>query len=363
MGAKVYIPTPFRALTGNRATVEVEGKTVAHLIQALDTQFPGIRERVLDERGEIHRHINIYVNEVAVENLEGKETLLADGDEVALIPAIAGGAIPFTEEQIKRYSRHIILPEVGGKGQRKLLNSSALLVGAGGLGCPAALYLAAAGVGRLGIVDFDQVDLSNLQRQILHHTHDVGRPKVLSAVDTIGNINPDVKVEPYQTQLSSANVKEIIAGYDVIVNGCDNFPTRYLLNDACYFLKKPMVDGSIFRFEGQVTVFLPGKGCYRCLYPAPPPPGLVPSCAEAGVLGVLCGIIGSLQALEAIKLILRTGELLVNRLLFFDAVTLEFRQVKIRRDPECPVCGDQPTITDLIDYQEFCGVPHTEPVS
>lgn len=363
MGVKVYIPTPFRAITRNQATAEVEARTIVHVIEALEAEYPGIRERVLDEAGEIHRHINVYVNDTAVEDLNGKNTPLQDGDEVALIPAIAGGAIPFTEEQIKRYSRHIILPEVGGKGQRKLLNSSALLVGAGGLGCPAALYLAAAGVGRLGIVDFDHVDLSNLQRQILHHTHDVGRPKVLSAVDTIGDINPNVKVEPYQTQLSSENVKEIIAGYDVIVNGCDNFPTRYLLNDAAYFLTKPLVDGSIFRFEGQVTTFLPGKGCYRCLYPAPPPPGLVPGCAEAGVLGVLCGIIGSLQALEAIKFMLGKGDLLVNRLLFFDALALEFRQVKIRRDPECPVCGDHPTITELIDYHEFCGVPHEQPVS
>ena len=365
MGVKVYIPTPFRSLTQNQATVEVkgEGRDIVYLIEALEVQYPGIRERVFNENGEIHRHINVYVNNVAVEDLKGKETTLVDGDEVALIPAIAGGAVPFTEEQIKRYSRHIILPEVGGKGQRRLLNSSVLLVGAGGLGCPAALYLAAAGVGRLGIVDFDRVDLSNLQRQILHHTHDVGRPKVLSAVDSIGEINPDVKVEPHQAQLSSENVKEIISGYDVIVNGCDNFPTRYLLNDACYFLKKPMVDGSIFRFEGQVTVFFPGKGCYRCLYPAPPPPGLVPSCAEAGVLGVLCGVIGSIQALEAIKLILGSGETLVNRLLFFDALTMEFRQVKIRRDPECPVCGENPTITELIDYHEFCGVPQGQPVS
>lgn len=363
MGVKVYIPTPFRGLTRNEATAEVEGRTIAQLIEALEATYPGIRERVLDQAGEIHRHVNIYVNDVAVEELSGKNTPLEDGDEVALIPAIAGGAVPFTEEQIKRYSRHIILPEVGGKGQRRLLNSSALLVGAGGLGCPAALYLAAAGVGRLGVVDFDHVDLSNLQRQILHHTHDVGRPKVESAVETIGDINPDVKVEPYQVQLSSENVKDIIAGYDVIVNGCDNFPTRYLLNDAAYFLKKPLVDGSIFRFEGQVTTFMPGKGCYRCLYPAPPPPGLVPSCAEAGVLGVLCGVVGSLQALEAIKLILGKGDLLVNRLLFFDALALEFRQVKIRRDPECPVCGDHPTITELIDYNEFCGVPHGQPVT
>ncbi|HEX7512249.1 MAG TPA: molybdopterin-synthase adenylyltransferase MoeB [Candidatus Methylomirabilis sp.] len=262
-----------------------------------------------------------------------------------------------TEEQIRRYSRHLILPEVGGVGQRKLLNSRVLLIGAGGLGSPVALYLAAAGVGTLGIVDFDVVDLSNLQRQILHHGHDVGRPKVQSAVDTIGDLNPDVKVIPYQEALSSENVRRIFADFDVVVNGCDNFPTRYLVNDACVFLGKPMVDGSIFKFEGQATVFLPGHGCYRCLYPAPPPPGVVPSCAEAGVLGVVCGVIASIQGVETIKLLLGLGEPLVGRLVFFDALAMEFRQVKYRRDPACPVCGDHPTITDLIDYHEFCGVP------
>jgi molybdopterin/thiamine biosynthesis adenylyltransferase len=262
-----------------------------------------------------------------------------------------------TEEQIRRYSRHLMLPELGGSGQRRLLGSKVLLIGAGGLGSPSALYLAAAGVGTLGIVDFDAVDLSNLQRQILHHTHDVGRPKVQSAVDTIADLNPDVKVVPYQEALSSSNVRQIFSEYDVIVNGSDNFPTRYLANDACVFLQKPLVDGSIFKFEGQATVFVPGQGCYRCLYPSPPPPGAVPSCAEAGVLGVVCGVVACIQGVETIKLLLGIGESLVGRLVFFDALSMEFRQVKFRRDPHCPVCGDHPTITDLIDYHAFCGVP------
>ena len=357
MEVRVYIPTPYRRLTKNQTFVEGRGDNVVELLDDLETRFPGIRGHVFDEVGEIHRHVNVYVNNVAAEELGGKQAVLKGGDEVALIPAMAGGAVPFNEEQIRRYSRHIILPEVGGKGQRKLLNSSILLVGAGGLGSPAALYLAAAGIGRLGIIDGDVVDMSNLQRQILHHVDDVGRPKVQSAVKSIAQINPDVKVEPFQTVLSSDNAKEIISQYDLVVNGCDNFPTRYLVNDCCVFLKKPLVDGSIFKFEGQVTVFVPGQGCYRCLYPAPPPPGLVPSCQEAGVLGVLCGIIGSLQAIEAIKLLLGIGDSLAGRLLFVDSLGMEFRQVKVRRDPECPVCGDHPTITDLIDYHEFCGVP------
>src|SRR5574337_2025379 len=354
---RVYIPTPYRGLTQNQPIVLGRGGDLVELLKDLEERLPGIYGRVFDKMGELHRHLNIYVNNVAVEELGGKRTALKDGDEVALIPAMAGGVGPFNEEQIRRYSRHIILPEVGGKGQRKLLNSSALLVGAGGLGSPAALYLAAAGVGRLGIIDADVVDLSNLQRQILHHVDDVGRPKVVSAVETIAQINPDVKVEPIQAVLSSENAKEVISQYDVVVNGCDDFPTRYLVNDACVLLKKPLVDGSIFKFEGQVTVFVPGQGCYRCLYPAPPPPGLVPSCQDAGVLGVLCGIVGSLQGSETSKLLLCLGESLAGRLLFFDSLGMEFRQVKVRRDADCPVCGDQPTITDLIDYHEFCGVP------
>lgn len=261
-----------------------------------------------------------------------------------------------SEEQVRRYSRHLILPEIGGSGQRRLLNSKVLLVGAGGLGSPAALYLAAAGIGTLGVVDFDAVDLSNLQRQILHHVRDVGRPKVESAVETIADLNPDVKVVPYGEVLNSSNARRIFSEYDVVVNGSDNFPTRYLVNDACVFQKKPLVDGSIFKFEGQATVFLPGHGCYRCLYPAPPPRGVVPTCAEAGVLGVVCGVIASIQGIETIKLLLGIGESLVGRLVFFDALSLEFRQVKFRRDPDCPVCGDHPTVTDLIDYDAFCGV-------
>ncbi len=357
MAIRIYIPTPIRRVTHNQTFIEGHGRNLIELLEDLESRFPGIRGHVVDEVGEIHRHMNVYVNNVAADESGGERTLLNDGDEVALIPAMAGGALPFNEEQIRRYSRHIILPEVGGKGQRKLLNSSVLLVGAGGLGSPAALYLAAAGVGRLGIIDADVVDMSNLQRQILHHVDDVGRPKVHSAVDTIARINPDVKVEPFQAVLSSDNAKEIIGQFDVVVNGSDNFPTRYLVNDCCVFLKKPLVDGSIFKFEGQVTVFLPGQGCYRCLYPAPPPPGLVPSCQEAGVLGVLCGIIGSLQAIEAVKLLLGIGDSLTGRLLFVDSLGMEFREVKVRRDPNCPVCGDHPTITDLIDYHEFCGVP------
>jgi len=301
MAVTVYIPTPYRRFTENAPRVEVKEGDVLTLIQELEGRFPGFRDRILDPEGKIYRHLNIYVNDQLVDDLQGIQTPLRDGDQVSVIPAMTGGALSFTEEQIRRYSRHIILPEVGGMGQRKLLNSKVLLIGAGGLGSPAALYLAAAGVGTLGIVDFDVVDLSNLQRQILHHVHDVGRPKVQSAVDTIAELNPDVKVIPYNQALTSGNVKQIFAEYDVILNGCDNFPTRYLANDACVFLNKPMVDGSIFKFEGQVTVFVPGKGCYRCLYPAPPPPGLVPSCQEAGVFGVLCGVVASIQGIETIS--------------------------------------------------------------
>lgn len=269
------------------------------------------------------------------------------------------------EEQKIRYSRHILLNEVGEEGQIKLLNSKVLLIGAGGLGSPAAMYLAAAGVGTLGIVDFDDVDVSNLQRQLLHGTKDVGRPKVESAAERLHDINPEVKVVTYGEPLSSANAMDIIKDYDVVINGSDNFPTRYLVNDACQFLRKPLVDGSIFMFEGQVTVYhpaIPEKGleggpCYRCLYPDPPPPGEVPSCAEAGVLGVLPGIVGSLQALEAIKLILGVGEPLIGRLMLVDTLDMEFRALNVPRDPSCPVCGANPTVKELIDYEQFCGLP------
>ena len=263
----------------------------------------------------------------------------------------------FTAEQVKRYSRHIIMPQIGSKGQRKLLDSKVLLIGAGGLGSPSALYLAAAGVGTIGIVDFDVVEITNLQRQILHHGHDVGRLKVDSAIDTIADINPDVKVNPYQFRLTSENAIELLSDYDVVLDGTDNFPTRYLVNDACVMLNKPNVHGSIFLFEGQASTFMPGQGCYRCLYPSPPPAGMVPNCAEAGVLGVLPGIVGSIQAIEAIKVLLELGDSLVGRLLLFDALTMEFRQVNLRRNVECPVCGENPTIKELIDYEQFCGIP------
>jgi len=263
--------------------------------------------------------------------------------------------LAFTAEQLKRYQRHIIMPQVGGIGQRKLLESKVLLLGAGGLGSPTALYLAAAGVGELGIVDFDVVDLSNLQRQILHDTDDVGRPKVVSAQETLNDINPDVRVNPINERLSSENIMDILADYDIVVDGSDNFSTRYLVNDAAYLSNTTLVHGSIFLFEGQVTVFQPGAGCYRCLYPTPPPPGMVPSCAEAGVFGVLPGIIGSIMAVETIKIILGIGEPLVNKLLLFDALSMEFRTVKLRQDKNCPLCGDNPTVTELIDYEVFCG--------
>jgi adenylyltransferase/sulfurtransferase len=268
----------------------------------------------------------------------------------------------FTNDQIYRYSRHIILPDVGGAGQKKLLKAKVLLVGAGGLGSPTAMYLAAAGVGTLGIVEFDTVDLSNLQRQLLHRTQDVGRPKIDSAQDTINALNPDVQVVKHQVVLDSTNVMDIIKDYDIVVNGTDNFPTRYLVNDACVFAGKPLVDGSIFMFEGQATVFDAAHGgpCYRCLFPTPPPPGEVPSCQEAGVLGVLPGIIGSIEAVEVIKLILGKGDSLKGRLLLFDALAMEFREMKVEKDPHCPVCGEHPTITELIDYEQFCGVPFPE---
>ncbi len=363
VAARVYIPTPFRHLTGGQAKIEVQAGTVQTALEQLESRFPGLRERVLDPSGEILHHVNLYINQNPVEELGGRQAPLGEGDELSIIPAMAGGAIPFSREQVMRYSRHILLGEVGGEGQRKLLNSRVLLVGAGGLGSPAALYLAAAGVGTLGIVDFDQVDLSNLQRQILHGQSDLGRLKVDSAEEAIAEVNPEVRVNKHSERLTSENALELFSGYDVVLDGTDNFATRYLINDACVLLGKPLVHGSIFRFEGQVTLFAPGQGCYRCLFASPPPPGTIPSCAEAGVLGVLPGIVGSIQAVEAIKWILRIGEPLVNRLLLFDALAMEFREVRIRRDPQCPICGDEPSIHQLIDYEWFCGLRESAPVS
>ena len=356
MTVSVYITTPFRRFTGNRSHVEAEGTTVGELLQDLDSQYPGFCDQILGQDAEIPAHINIYVNSREVQSLQGKETPLSEGDEVAVIPAIAGGAA-LTPEQVNRYSRHIIMPQVGPVGQRKLMEAKVLVVGAGGLGSPVSIYLALAGVGTVGIVDFDVVDLSNLQRQILHQTEDVGRPKVVSAKQTLNAYNPEVNVVTHEAPLNSDNAFEIIEQYDIVVNGADNFATRYLVNDAAYLKNNVVVDGSILLFDGQVTVYRPGHGCYRCLFPAPPPPGLVPSCAEAGVLGALTGIVGSMQAAEALKVILEIGDVLSGRLLLIDALSMEFRTVKIRPDPACPLCGENPTIHELIDYEEFCGVP------
>ncbi len=275
------------------------------------------------------------------------------------ISAAAGAArtAALSNEEVLRYSRHLIMPEVGMEGQLKLKRAKVLCIGTGGLGAPLGLYLAAAGVGRIGVVDFDAVDLTNLQRQILFSTEDVGRPKIEAAAERLRHLNPDIQIDRHETKLTSENALDLFREYDIVVDGTDNFPTRYLVNDACILLGKPNVYGSISRFEGQVSVFgYEGGPCYRCLYPEPPPPGLVPSCAEGGVLGVLPGIVGSLQAVEAIKLILGKGEPLVGRLLLFDALAMRFRELKLRKNPACPVCGDHPTIKTLIDYAEFCGI-------
>ena len=265
--------------------------------------------------------------------------------------------VSLSNQEVERYSRHLIMPEVGMDGQLKLKAASVLCIGVGGLGSPVAMYLAAAGVGRLGLVDFDVVDYSNLQRQVIHGTPDVGRSKLESARDTLVAINPEVAIDMHETALSSSNAFDVLGDYDVVVDGTDNFPTRYLVNDACVLLRKPNVFGSIFRFEGQVSVFATEQGpCYRCLYPEPPPPGLVPSCAEGGVLGILPGVIGTIQATETVKLIIGVGEPLINRFMIYDALRMKFRELKLRRDPDCPVCGDRPTVTQLIDYEQFCGV-------
>lgn len=358
----VYVPTPFRHLVGNRVRVRAAGGNLRQVMDDLDAQFPGFTAQVRDARGEIASHIGVYVNRIEVEALDGEATALAAGDEVAFIPALAGGAGPtLTPEMVERYSRHLIMPQVGSVGQREIIDARVLVVGAGGLGSPVALYLALAGIGTIGLIDFDVVDRSNLQRQILHQTPDIGRPKVESAKETLLAHNPNVDVVLHEAPLTSDNAFEIMGRYDIVVNGADNFATRYLVNDACYLLGKKLVDGSILMFDGQATTYLPGQGCYRCLYPAPPPPGMVPSCAEAGVLGAMCATIGSIQATEVLKLVLGEGRPLVNRLLLYDALSLEFRTVRIRRDPDCPLCGDQPTITELIDYEAFCGSPFPHP--
>jgi len=371
--AKVLIPTPLRQFTSKQDSVTVSGATVGEVLTALTAQYPDLRKQIFNDEGKVRSFVNVYLNDEDIRYLTKDATPAADGDTISLVPSIAGGSaltvtappeeVTLSKDEILRYSRHLIIPEVGIEGQKKLKAAKVLLVGAGGLGAPLGLYLAAAGIGRIGIVDFDVVDFTNLQRQVIHATADVGRKKLDSAADKMRAINPNVQITKHDTALSSENALEILKDYDIVVDGTDNFPTRYLVNDACVLLGKPNVYGSIFRFEGQATVFAyEGGPCYRCLYPEPPPPGLVPSCAEGGVLGILPGTIGLIQATEAVKLILGIGEPLVGRLLLYDALGMRFRELKLRKNPECPVCGAHPTVTKLIDYQQFCGVPSAPPV-
>jgi adenylyltransferase/sulfurtransferase len=386
----IHIPTPLRPFTDKQESVEVSGATVGELLADLTKQYDGLKKHLYAEDGRLRNFVNVYLNDEDIRYLQREKTPVKPGDSLSIVPSVAGGAPTSTplnpsasakatadapkhgeggqvrlpelsQDEITRYSRHLIMPEVGMDGQRKLKASSVLCIGAGGLGSPAAMYLAAAGVGRIGIVDFDVVDFSNLQRQLLHGTPDVGRSKLASAKDRLNALNPHVQIDTYETALSSENALDLFAPYDVILDGTDNFPTRYLVNDACVLSGKPNAYGSIFRFEGQASVFGTKDGpCYRCLYPEPPPPGLVPSCAEGGVLGVLPGIIGVIQATESIKLMLGIGEPLIGRFLIYDALKMKFRELKLRKDPECPVCGTHPTVTKLIDYEQFCGI-HPEP--
>jgi adenylyltransferase/sulfurtransferase len=351
--------------------VELAGATVGEVLSALTTQFPDLRKQIYNDEGKLRSFVNVYLNDDDIRYLKKDATAVAAGDTLSIVPSIAGGAVEtaappveLSKDEILRYSRHLILPEVGLEGQKKLKAAKVLMVGAGGLGAPLGLYLAASGVGRVGIVDFDVVDFTNLQRQVIHGTKDVGRKKLDSAADSMLDINPYMQVDKFDTAITSENALDIIKDYDMVVDGTDNFPTRYLINDACVLLKKPNVYGSIFRFEGQATIFATEGGpCYRCLYPEPPPPGLVPSCAEGGVLGILPGMIGVIQATEAVKLILGIGEPLIGRLLLYDALAMRYRELKLRRNPECPVCGDHPSIHELIDYHQFCGVPNPAEVA
>ena len=479
MPVMIRIPTPLRSFVDGRREYEGKGNNAGELLRSLTVDHPGILKRIFDERGEVRRFVNIFVNEEDIRTLGGLETEVRDGDVLSIVPAIAGGAptvqdllgkvrrrikelspdevrelqrngdeivlvdvrdreelgeglipgalhvprgflelrieqavpnrsapivtycaggvrsllaadslsqmgyskvvsmdggfhrwkqqgFPVTEPKLltaadrQRYKRHLAIPEVGEEGQVKLLESKVLLIGAGGLGCPSAYYLAAAGIGTLGIVDSDVVDETNLQRQILHTVDRIGTPKADSARRALSALNPGISINPFEVRLTSENVESIFSDYDIIVDGSDNFPTRYLVNDACVLLAKPCVHGSVYRFEGQVTVFKPPEGpCYRCLYPEPPPPEFAPSCADAGVLGVLPGVIGLLEAVETIKLTLGIGVPWIGRLIQYDALSGEFRELKIRRDPECSYCGDEKSFPGFVDYELFCSQPRS----
>ncbi|MEP6636312.1 MAG: molybdopterin-synthase adenylyltransferase MoeB [Acidobacteriota bacterium] len=369
MPVTITIPTALRQFAGGTSRIEVEAATAGEALEQLTSKYAELRRHLYDDKNSLRSFVNVYLNDEDIRHQSGVSTPVKAGDMLMIVLSIAGGTtaeadvaseLPsLSNDEIARYSRHLIMPEVGLEGQRRLKSASVLMIGTGGLGAPLGMYLAAAGIGRLGILDFDVVESSNLQRQIIHGTKDIGRRKVESARDRLADINPYIEIETHETRLTSENALGLFQDYDIIVDGTDNFPTRYLVNDACVLTGKPNVYGSIFRFEGQASVFWAERGaCYRCLYPEPPPPGLVPSCAEGGVLGVLPGIVGAIQANETIKIALGVGaeELLVNRLLLFDAWAMKFRELKLRKDPNCPVCGEHPTITRLIDYEAFCGL-------
>ncbi|HTZ61892.1 MAG TPA: molybdopterin-synthase adenylyltransferase MoeB [Thermoplasmata archaeon] len=377
--ATVRIPTPLRPFADGHAELMLEGATVGALVRDVADEYPALRRHLYAADGRLRNFVAIYLNDQDVRQLQAEATPVKSGDVVSIVPAIAGGSpaeargasppSPLTvlprpptdalgRDELRRYSRHLLLPEVGVAGQKRLRRSKVLLVGAGGLGAPTALYLAAAGVGEIGLVDFDEVDLSNLQRQVLYTTADLGRPKLDAAKERLEALNPGVTVTRIAQHLTSETALDVLRPYDVVVDGTDNFPTRYLVNDAAVLLGKPNVYGSIYRFEGQASVFDARRGpCYRCLYPEPPPPDLVPSCAEAGVLGVLPGLIGMIQATETIKLLLGVGEPLIGRLLLYDALAMRFRELKLKKNPTCVLCSPTATQKGLIDYPAFCGVP------
>ncbi|MBI3288736.1 MAG: molybdopterin-synthase adenylyltransferase MoeB [Elusimicrobia bacterium] len=368
MSIEIRLPTALRSFADKQERIAVDAKNVGEALESLFSRHERLRQQLMSSDGKLRSFVNLYVNEDDVRDKRGLATPLRDGDTLLIVPAIAGGASmaerELTKAELARYDRHLIMPEVGPAGQKKLKNASVLCVGAGGLGSPLALYLAAAGVGRIGIVDFDVVDESNLQRQILHDTPSVGTPKLSSAKKRLSALNPYVEIETHELRLSSANAVELFRRYDVIADGTDNFATRYLVNDACVLTGKPNAYGSIFRFEGQLSVFGAKDGpCYRCLYPEPPPPGLVPSCAEAGVLGVLPGVIGTMQAIEALKLILGIGKPLIGRLMLYDALEQNWRSLKVRKNSACPACGENPTIKAPIDYEAFCGLKEKKPMT
>ena len=358
----IRIPAALRDYTDGQDALTVQATTVAEALQALARLYPQLKRHLYDERGALRGYVNVFVNDTEIRASAGLDTAIAAQDTLFIVPSIAGGDdADFSRAELQRYSRHLALPEIGMAGQRKLKHASAMIVGAGGLGSPAGLYLAAAGIGRLGISDFDRIDVTNLQRQVLYGTSDVGKEKVAVATQRLRDLNPEIDVVAYNTQITSENALDILRAYDVIIDGTDNFPTRYLVNDACVLLGKPYIYGSILRFDGQVSVFDARVGpCYRCLFKEPPPPGLVPNCAEGGVLGALPGIIGSLQALEAIKIVTGTGNTLAGRLLLFDGLSMKWRELRLRKNPDCVVCGTHPSITALIDYDEFCGVAKQE---